>query len=89
MSITSTSRMGTSKDLTAHLDRGESILIGEEEYQVHPAENFTALRLPLLESYSGENIQSFAVYSRSKSAPISFDASAEEVRNALERMLDV
>eukprot|EP00956_Cyclotella_meneghiniana_P022416 scaffold42451_cov66-Cyclotella_meneghiniana.AAC.3 len=76
-------------DFTAHLDRGESILIDEEEYSVHPTESFTASRLPLLESYSGENSESAAVYSRSKSTPISFDASAEEVRNALERMPDV
>ena len=83
------SYVDTLKDLTAHLDRGESILIGEEEYKVHPTESFTASRLPLLESYSGENIESFAVHSRSKSAPISFDASAKEVRNALARVPEV
>ena len=73
------SYIDTFEDMIVRLDRGESILIGEEEYKVHPTESFTASRLPLLESYSGENMESFAVYSRSKSAPISFVVSAEEV----------
>ena len=73
-------------DMTPHLDRGESILIGSEEYTVHPTEPFTPSRLPLSESYSGNNDESIIVRSRSKSMPISFDASALELQNALEQM---
>eukprot|EP00956_Cyclotella_meneghiniana_P013039 scaffold18630_cov64-Cyclotella_meneghiniana.AAC.1 len=76
-------------DLTAHLDRGESIFIDGQEYSVHPTESFTVLRLPLLENYSGENSESAAVDSRFKMTPISFDASVEEIQIAVERIPDV
>ena len=76
-------------DMTPHLDRGESILIGDEEYIVHPTEPFTKSRLPLSDSHSGKNEESIPVRSRSKSMPISYNASALELRNAIEQMPNV
>ncbi|KAL7514942.1 hypothetical protein ACHAXN_013076 [Cyclotella atomus] len=76
-------------DLTAHLERGETVLIGEEEYTVDTVGAFTSSRLPLSTSYTGDDNEIIAVYARSKSVPISFDASADELQNALERMPNV
>ncbi|KAL3797523.1 hypothetical protein HJC23_009887 [Cyclotella cryptica] len=76
----------TLADLTPHLQRGESIMIGEDVYLVHPTEPFTPSRLPLSESYHGINDENAVVYARSKSMPLPFDASAEELQNTLEQM---
>jgi len=42
----------TSVDLTPHLNRGESILIGTEQYSIHLTNPFTPTRLPLASTYS-------------------------------------
>jgi hypothetical protein len=76
----------TLSDLTARLQRGESILIGGDEYTAHPTAAFTASHLPLFESYAGEDNESIAVYARSKSMRLPFDVSEEEFQNALQQM---
>jgi len=73
-------------DLSPHLHRREFILIGDEQYIVHETDPFTSTRLPLSTTYSGLNTETAPIYTRSKSMPISHDASAQEVCNALERM---
>ena len=76
----------THGDLSPHLHRGESILIGDEEYFVHDTDLFTSTRLPLSTPYTGSDTESIFIHARSKSMPIAYDATVEEVRNALEQM---
>ena len=76
----------THTDLSPHLNRGESILIGTEQYSVHERDPFTSKRLPLTGIYSGADAETISVLARPKSMPIAYDATADELRNALERM---
>ena len=76
----------TSVDLTPKLNRGESILIGTEQYSIHLTNPFTPTRLPLASAYSGPDAETIPVFARPKSMPIAYDASAAELRNALERV---
>lgn len=76
----------TIMDLTPQLNRGESILIGTEQYSIHLTNPFTPTRLPLARAYSGPDAETISVFARPKSMPIAYGASAAELRNALERM---
>jgi hypothetical protein len=75
----------THSDLSPHLNRGESICIGNEQYSVHEKDPFTSKR-PLTGIYSGTDAETISVLAQSKSMPIAYDATADKLRNALERM---
>lgn len=79
----------TRTDLSPLLQRGESIMVGNTTYFVHDTDLFTPTRLPLSETYLNDDGDNIPVYARSKSMPIAFDASAEEVQNALQQMPNV
>ena len=76
----------THSDLSPHLNHGESICIGNEQYSVHEKDPFTSKRLPLTGIYSGTDAETISVLARSKSMPIAYDATANKLCNALERM---
>ncbi|KAL7541113.1 LOW QUALITY PROTEIN: hypothetical protein ACHAXR_012985 [Thalassiosira sp. AJA248-18] len=79
----------TQVDLSPQLHRGEAIMIGNDQYFVHETDPFTSARLPLSDIYSGDDAETISVFAHSKSMPIAHDATAEEVRNALEQMPNV
>ena len=76
----------THADLSPHLNQGGSILISNEQYSVHKKDPFTSKRLPLRGIYSGTDAETISVLARSKSMPIAYDATANKLCNALERM---
>ncbi|KAL7442689.1 hypothetical protein ACHAXH_009869 [Discostella pseudostelligera] len=76
----------TTYDLSPHLNRGEAFLIGDDHYFVHETKPFTSKILPLADIFSGVDDREVSVFARPKTVPIAFNAIAEEVRNALERL---
>ena len=76
----------TKYDLSPRLHRGETILIGEEQYSVHIKEPFTSTILPLAEMFSGADNSEISIFARPKTMPLAFDAKPEELRNALEQL---
>ncbi|KAL7554112.1 hypothetical protein ACHAWF_017504 [Thalassiosira exigua] len=83
------SHVETHLDLSPRLRRGEAFLMGNDQYVVDETDPFTSRRLPLSETYSGDDADSISIMARPKSMPISHDATAEEVQNALEQMPNV
>ncbi|KAL7473049.1 hypothetical protein ACHAXS_013421 [Conticribra weissflogii] len=76
----------TYADMSPLILRGEAVMIGDEVHHIHTANPISSSRLPLSETYSGKDADHVPLFTRSKSSPISYHASAEEMKNALEQM---
>eukprot|EP00985_Skeletonema_marinoi_P002205 scaffold893_cov143-Skeletonema_marinoi.AAC.9 len=76
----------THNDMSAHLNRGEAILVGDEQYFVDETNLFTSTKLPLSEVFSGSSGGNINIFVRSKSRSISYDATASDLKSALEQM---
>jgi len=76
----------THVDMTPYLNRGEEILIGDGQYFVDETDLFTSTKLPLSEVFSGSSGDNVSIYGRSKSRHISHDATASDLKSALEQM---
>ena len=76
----------TDTDMTPLLCRGEEVMIDGEIYSVHETDLFTTTRLPLSRPYDGSNSEGVQIYAKPKSIPIPYDASADVLQNALQRM---
>ena len=76
----------THVDMTSYLNRGEEILIGDGQYFVDETDIFTSTKLPLSEVFSGSSGDNVAIFGRSKSRSISHDATAPDLKSALEQM---
>ena len=76
----------THNDMSAHLNRGEAILVGDEQYFVDETNLFTSTKLPLSDVFSGSSGDSISIFGRSKSRSISYDATASDLKSALQQM---
>ncbi|KAL7444023.1 hypothetical protein ACHAXM_009254 [Skeletonema potamos] len=76
----------THVDMTPYLNRGEEILVGDKQYFVGDTDLFSATKLPLSAVFSGSSGDNVAIFGRSKSRSISHDATASDLKSALEQM---
>ncbi len=76
----------THNDLSAHLNRGEAILIGDEQYFVDETNLFTSTKLPLSNDFTGSSEDNVGIFGRAKSRAIAYDATASDLKSTLEQM---
>ena len=76
----------TNVDMSALLNRGEAIMIGEEQYSVHETNLFSSTRLPLSEAFSSSSKDNVPIFGRAKSRSISYDATESDLQSALEQI---
>lgn len=81
--------LSTSKDLTPHLSRGDRIFLDGITYTVHDNNKFTSATVPLLERYNGEPVENASLFTRPKSSRLPYNASALELKTALENIASV
>jgi hypothetical protein len=79
----------TTHDLTDHLTRGDSIMIGSVVYVVRAENTFNATRVPLTSKYSGQSASGLRAYKQHSTPLIPYNASASMMKAALEALATI